>query len=145
MGLSGRRMSSVVSLDLDRLIAAAREARERAYAPYSGFRVGAAVMAEGKVFTGCNVENASYGLTICAERAAVFAAVAGGARQIEAVVIVTGAPVPTAPCGACRQVLAELGPAAEVTSVTLSGRRTVWRVSDLLPAAFGPQDLAVRR
>jgi cytidine deaminase len=126
------------------LIDAARRVRERAYAPYSRFNVGAAVLAGGRTFTGCNVENASYGLTICAERAAVFAAVAAGERRIEAVAIVTDTASPVAPCGACRQVLAEFGPDAIVISATVSGRRTVSTLSHLLPAAFGPSDLEDR-
>src|SRR6516162_4778763 len=100
------------------LVRAARAASERAYCPYSHFPVGAAVLTEaGRVFAGCNVENASYGLTVCAERSAVFQAVAAGERHVRAVVIYTPTPRPTAPCGACRQVLNEFGPDALVVSV----------------------------
>src|SRR5271170_2476737 len=101
----------------DRLLKQARVAMKNAYAPYSNFQVGAAVLLDdGRVFTGCNVENASYGLTICAERNAVFAAVAGSARKPEilAVAVVNHRGVPCSPCGACRQVLAEFGPRATV-------------------------------
>jgi cytidine deaminase len=100
-----------------RLFRLARAAMKRAYAPYSHFHVGAAILLEdGRVFTGCNVENASYGLTICAERNAVFAAVAASARKPEilAVAVVNHRGVPCSPCGACRQVLAEFGPRASV-------------------------------
>ena len=120
-------------------------ARENAYAPYSSFRVGAAVRAGDRIYAGCNVENASYGLTMCAERAAVFAAVAAGERRIDAVAIVTGASEPTPPCGACRQVLREFGAdptAVTIVSATLDGRRTTHTLEQLLPAAFGPHNLS---
>ena len=123
------------------LVREAAEARAHAYAPYSRFQVGAAVLAGGRTFRGCNVENASYGLTICAERAAAFAAVAAGARRVEAVAVVTDAERPTPPCGACRQVLSEFGPDAVVICATLAGAVVTYRLSDLLPAAFGPEDL----
>ena len=125
-----------------RLIAAARRAAAAAYAPYSRFPVGAAVlMADGRVFTGCNVENASFGLTNCAERTALFAAVAAGSRRLRAVAVFTPTPGPTLPCGACRQVLHEFGPDAQVLSVCAGAGRTETTLAALLPHAFGPKDL----
>jgi cytidine deaminase len=125
----------------DSLISAARSAQAKAYAPYSNFRVGAALEAtDGTVFTGCNVENASYGLTICAERAAICAAVSAGAKRFRRAVVVSDIDPPAAPCGACRQVLAEFGLDLSIDGV--GSRRTVnWRLADLLPAAFGPEQL----
>ncbi|HEX2036002.1 MAG TPA: cytidine deaminase [Chloroflexota bacterium] len=127
--------------DQQSLVAAATAARERAYAPYSRFRVGAAVRAGGQIYAGCNVENASYGLSICAERAAVFAAVAAGQTHIEAVAVVTDTPEPTMPCGACRQVLREFGPRLEVIAATVGGATILTNLSDLLPASFGKESL----
>lgn len=129
---------------IQRLVDAALRAREHAYAPYSRFRVGAAVLAGEQVFTGCNVENASFGLTICAERAAVSAAIAAGARRLEAVAVAGDAATPTAPCGACRQVLFEFGP---TMTIILHGEHEtiVQPLADLLPRAFGPEDLAAER
>jgi cytidine deaminase len=125
----------------DPLVSAARAAQQQAYAPYSRYRVGAALEADdGRVFAGCNVENASYGLTICAERAAVCAAVASGARGFRRAVVVTDSDPPGAPCGACRQVLAEFGPRLTVTAVGPSAT-TTWTMAELLPAAFGPDQL----
>jgi cytidine deaminase len=120
----------------------AREISQKAYAPYSRFPVGAVVLTnDGKYFTGCNVENASYGLTICAERNAVFQMVSGGARKIAAVMIYTPTAMPTAPCGACRQVLNEFGPDAVVLSVCDGTETLRKKLSDLLPDAFGPANL----
>jgi cytidine deaminase len=120
----------------DDLVRAAEAARRHAHAPYSRYCVGAAVETDdGAIYAGCNVENASYGLTICAERAAVCAAVAAGARRIRRAVVVTDSDPPGAPCGACRQVLAEFGLDMEVTAVG-PARRMQWRLRDLLPDAF---------
>ena len=121
-----------------RLLAAARAARGHAHAPYSRFRVGAAVLDErGRVHAGCNVENASYGLTTCAERNAIAAAVAGGARRIKAVAVVTGTRPPSTPCGACRQVLAEFGDADMLVLLAPpSGTGTTRRLGALLPESF---------
>jgi len=125
----------------DSLIAAARSAQARAYAPYSRFRVGAALEGvDGTVFTGCNVENASYGLTICAERAAICAAISAGVKRFRRAVVVSDVDPPAAPCGACRQVLAEFGLDLPIEGVGTKSTVT-WRLSDLLPHAFGPEQL----
>lgn len=126
------------------LVAAAREAMGRAYAPYSGFFVGAAVMAGGRIFTGQNIENASYPVSVCAERNAVGRMIDAGERDLQAVAVVTAASAPTPPCGACRQVLWEFGPGATVIAETTGGVRLMWALEDLLPAAFGPPDLQGR-
>lgn len=127
---------------LRRLEQAARRAARSAYAPYSKFRVGAAVESgSGKVYLGCNVENASYGLCQCAERAAICAAVAAGERKIRAVAVYTPTRTPTTPCGACRQVISEFGPDAQISCVCDTAERLETTASALLPAAFGPGDL----
>jgi cytidine deaminase len=119
------------------LVAAAKAASAHAYCPYSRFAVGAAVQsADGHVFAGCNIENASYGLAVCAERNAVFHAVAAGAREIVAAVIYTPTPAYATPCGACRQVLLEFGPNAEVLCVSDGADQGRFTVSSLLPHAF---------
>lgn len=126
----------------DPLVAAARAVQLRAYAPYSRFHVGCALEAEdGRVFVGCNVENASYGLTICAERAAVCAAVSAGAQHFRRAVVVSDVDPPAAPCGACRQVLAEFGTGLRVDAVG-SSRSVSWTMEELLPSAFGKEQLS---
>ena len=123
-------------MDREALLEQARAARERAYAPYSGFRVGAALLgASGRVYLGCNVENASYGLTLCAGRSAVTAAVAAGETRFQAVAIATEGREPVAPCGACRQVLAEFEPEMEVWS-ECGGVQVEWTLDQLLPEPF---------
>lgn len=123
------------------LVAQAREAMKNAWAPYSNFPVGAAIeAADGRVFTGCNVESASYGLTICAERMALGAAVVGGARKLKRVVVATAVDPPAAPCGACRQLLAEFGVGIAVIAVGPSSERR-WTLGDLLPDAFTKETL----
>jgi cytidine deaminase len=119
------------------LIDAARKAREHAHAPYSGFPVGAAVRTRaGRLYTGCNIENASYGLTLCAERVAVFKAISEGEREFDAIAIVTDADPLTPPCGACRQILWEFCGDVDVMLANLAGRIELRRVSDLLPLPF---------
>jgi cytidine deaminase len=136
---------SLSSSQRHRLVAAARQAAEAAYAPYSKFRVGAAVLtATGRIFTGCNVENASYGLACCAERTAVFKAVGGGARKIVAVAVYTPTLKPTLPCGACRQVIHEFGPKAVILCACRSGEPIETTLDQLLPGAFGPAALRRR-
>jgi cytidine deaminase len=123
-------------------LVAARLARKSAYAPYSGYRVGAALMTrDGQVYSGCNVENATYGATLCAERAAVAAMVAAGAREPIACVVVTQGPTPAAPCGICRQVLAEFAPDMAILMVAEDAagkvvRRSTVRLRALFPRAF---------
>ena len=123
------------------LVARAREAIRNAWAPYSEFRVGAAIeAADGRVFVGCNVESASYGLTICAERMALGAAVAAGARALRRVAVTTEVDPPAAPCGACRQLLAEFGLDLEVLAVGPTSERR-WTLAALLPDAFTKESL----
>jgi cytidine deaminase len=121
----------------DRLVAAARKARRRAIAPYSKFKVGAALETEdGTVIEGCNVENASYGLTMCAERVAMFSALAQGHRRFRRIAVVADTDTPTPPCGPCRQILWEFGGNLEVTLANLRRVTGTHRMADLLPLPF---------
>ena len=135
-------MNAIPKATIRRLEQAAKKAAKASYSPYSKFRVGAAILTgKGKVFSGCNVENASYGLCNCAERTAIFTAAAAGERDVQAVVVYTPTATATAPCGACRQVINEFGPGAIVISVCDSKDRLESTASQLLPASFGPRDL----
>jgi cytidine deaminase len=137
-----RKKAPISKVPLARLERAARAAAARAYAPYSRFRVGAAVLAgSGRIYPGCNVENASYGLCMCAERAAILAAVAAGEAAIRAVAVYTPTAAPTSPCGACRQVIREFGPDALVLCVCDSAQRLESTLPKLLPESFGPKNL----
>jgi cytidine deaminase len=123
---------------LNELIELARQARENARAPYSNFKVGAAVeCADGRTFTGCNVENSNYGSTLCAEQVALAKAVSEGARDFIRVAVIADSDAPVPPCGACRQVIIELcGGEAEVVMANLRGQFEIKKASDLLPAPF---------
>ena len=137
-------MKIPTSAQLQKLKAAAKTAAGRAYAPYSKFQVGAAVLtSSGKVYSGCNVENASYGLTNCAERTAIFnaAAAEGKNLKLQCVVVYTPTKTATAPCGACRQVIHEFGPDTRVISICAGREHLDVSIGALLPGAFGPADL----
>lgn len=125
------------------LIEAARRVRELAYAPYSKFAVGAVVeCGDGELFTGCNIENASYGLTLCAERVALAKAISAGRRDLVRLLVIADTTRPVSPCGACRQLIFELaGPTVEVILVNLAGQRRVMTAAELLPYPFDPEDL----
>lgn len=125
-----------------RLVEAAKDARALAYAPYSKFKVGAALLTEeGKIFTGCNVENATYGATVCAERTALFKAVSEGFRHFKAIAIVFGETDMGVPCGICRQVIFEFGKSIDVVMANLNGEYEVQTIEQLLPKGFGPDNL----
>lgn len=125
------------------LLAEARRVRENAFAPYSHFKVGAAVLTrDGRVFPGCNVESSSYGLSMCAERNAISRAVADGAREVVAIAIVADTTIPCPPCGACRQLISDLGPDADVIMSNLAGQKRHEHISVLLPGAFTAAHLA---
>jgi cytidine deaminase len=128
----------VISPDLEeRLVAEAFRSRGNSVSHRSGFAVGAAIEAEdGRIFGGCNVENSTYGLTVCAERVAIWKALSEGVRKFRAVAVVTGADTPTPPCGACRQILWEFAGDVLVVSVTEGGSRKLYRMSELLPEPF---------
>jgi cytidine deaminase len=132
-------MSTTATLE-----ARALAAQRAAYAPYSKFRVGAAVQLSGEIYDGANVENASYGLAVCAERTAVFAGVLAGSHRLEAVVVCTDASPPSSPCGACRQVLLEFAtdPAlVRVTAINPQGERRSWTLAELIPDGFSGREL----
>jgi cytidine deaminase len=141
--VDGEGPIEVVDATLDEMLRAAREILPRAYVPYSGFHVGGALLNEdGTIRTAVNVENASYPLSVCAERNAVASMVASGGKKILAVAVATNAKTPTPPCGGCRQVLWEFGDAGTpVVAEGADGVRARWRLGDLLPDAFGPDDL----
>jgi cytidine deaminase len=127
---------------MDELIKKAREASEKAYARYSKFNVGAAIRTSGnKIITGCNIENASYSLTICAERVAIFKAVSEGTSNFKEIVIYTPTNVPTPPCGACRQVLSELAPKIHIKCICDSDKTLEGHIEDFLPFPEIPLDI----
>lgn len=136
--MGGKHISEKVSKE--ELIRLAKEARERAYAPYSKFKVGAALLTEdGKVFTGGNVENASYGLSICAERVAAVKAVSDGHTRFSRLVVVADTEEPCPPCGVCRQMLFEFAPDMPILMVTLRGKEKELTLRELLPEPFGDE------
>ena len=126
----------------DLLISAAKQARQNAHAPYSNFRVGAALRARsGRIFTGCNVENATYGLTVCAERVAIFKAISEGERGFDAISVVTDTDALTPPCGACRQLIWEFCGDVPVILANLKGKVETMRMKDLFPKPFDSSNL----
>src|SRR3989338_3773224 len=132
----------ITKAQIRKLIQTASRARRRAHAPYSKFHVGSAVLGgSGKLYGGCNVENASYGLTVCAERTAVFNAVAAGEKKIRALAVLFHSTRLASPCGAGRQVMREFGKSMPVVLANLRGGYRVRTVDDLLPDSFGPEDL----
>ncbi|MFM2310266.1 MAG: hypothetical protein RLY87_2388 [Chloroflexota bacterium] len=132
----------MTSINRDALIAAARAARDQAYAPYSKFHVGAAVLtADGTIIPGCNIENAAYPSTMCAERVALHNAYAHGAREILALAVIADTPGPVSPCGGCRQVMSELCPGAVIFLANTAGAWVQTSLPALLPGAFDPNDL----
>jgi cytidine deaminase len=127
----------VIAAWQDRLLEAARSVRDNAHAPFSNFKVGAAVQEEsGRIYAGCNVENATYGLTVCAERVAIFKAISDGARKFTRVAVVADTDKLTPPCGACRQILWEFCGDVEVVLANLSGKTETLRLGELFPRAF---------
>jgi cytidine deaminase len=133
-----------MTADTRELEARATAARQRAYAPYSNFKVGAAVQMDGVIYEGVNVESASYPLSVCAERNAIAAGVAAGARQLEVVAVCTDASPPSSPCGGCRQVLREFtdDPAAvQIIAINSQGERRTWTLAELLPDSFSGREL----
>ncbi|MBL7996023.1 cytidine deaminase [bacterium] len=126
----------------EELIKEAIRARENAIATYSDFRVGSVVVTRsGKVFTGCNVENSTYGLTMCAERVAIFKALSEGEREFTKIAVAADTPQPCYPCGACRQIIWDFAPDAEIICANLHGQIEVFRAGDLIPHAFGANNL----
>ncbi len=135
-------MNDITTENVDQLIQAARQVAENAYQPYSKFTVGSAVLTpSGEIFSGCNVENASYGLTICAERSAIVQAVSKGHRELVAVAVYTPTQFPNSPCGACRQFIREFGPMAEIICICDGPDILRHPLEFFLPESFGPEKL----
>jgi cytidine deaminase len=132
-------------MNAEQLIEYAREARKNAFAPYSRFKVGAALRAaSGKLYTGCNIENATYGLTVCAERVALWKAISEGERAFTQIAVISASRRPASPCGACRQLLWEFCGDIEVVLANLRAHREVHRLADLLPRPFDRRRLVER-
>ena len=135
--MAASETSTAAKASVDRLVAAARAARDRAVADFSGFKVGAAIeTADGQVIAGCNIENASYGLTVCAERVAIFKALSDGHRTFTRIVVVADTASPTPPCGACRQIMWEFCGDIEVVMANLTAVTATLQMKDLLPWPF---------
>jgi len=131
-----------VKKEYEKLIKEAEKARKKAYTPYSKFKVGAAVLCDdGKIFSGCNIENASFGLSICAERVAFFKAISEGSTKIKAIAVIGNTNKPCSPCGACRQVISEFGEDIPLIMTNLKGDVMIKKIKELLPEAFGKNDL----
>lgn len=140
-GLS-KEGENTVKEEYKKLIKEAEKARKRAYTPYSKFKVGAAILtSDGKIFTGCNIENASFGLTVCAERVAISKAISEGSYKFKAIVIVGDTNRPCSPCGACRQVISEFGEDIKIIMSNLKGDIKIKKIRELLPEAFNKNDL----
>jgi len=131
-----------MKVEYKKLINEAEKIRKRAYTPYSKFKVGAAVLCvDGKIFTGCNIENASFGLAVCAERVAIFKAISEGSTKFKAIAVVGDTDKPCSPCGACRQVISEFGEDIPLIMANLKGDVKIKKIKELLPEAFGKNDL----